>query len=482
MAKSGLIKNDFSNYYRIQIAWEITSQNIANNTSNVAVKVQLVSLNPNANIVSNTPKNGKLNINGVWYPFTFNTTLAGNQTKTLFTKTVTINHDSNGSKTCSLATECSINVTLSGVYVGTVKATGSGTFDTIPRATVPTLSNDKPTMGNTITITLSRASSEFTHTVKYAWGKDLVLIAKNVTTSTSWTIPLELANGVPNGLTGSGAIVCETYKGSILIGSERVPFSATVPTSVKPTITNITITEAATGLAEKIEAFVQGRSKLSVVVSANGVYGGTIKSYKTTVNGTVYTSGTFETETLLKSGQMDVTTTVTDSRGRSATLTRSINVLAYEIPSISSLSAYRVNETGEKNDEGTFCKVDLSFIISSLNDKNDKSYALDIQESGATEWIPLESGSVYAYNGSYTDANGILNADKPYRVRLTVSDYFTSVTRVYEIPTAYTLLDVHSSCRGIAFGKVSEIEGLFDEAIPLCLGVKYTFHRVQPST
>ena len=43
MASSGTIQQAIRTGYRLQIAWSVGSQSVANNTSSVTVKVQLVS-------------------------------------------------------------------------------------------------------------------------------------------------------------------------------------------------------------------------------------------------------------------------------------------------------------------------------------------------------------------------------------------------------------------------------------------------------
>lgn len=466
MAASGTIKKDFAGGYRVQILWSQDSVSIDNNQSTVTAKVQLVSLGAGYNIISNVTKSGKLTINGVAYPFTFSANLTGNQTKTLYTKTVTVPHGVDGSKTCTFSADCSIQVTLSGTYYGTITASGSGALDTIPRATVPTLSSKSPVLGNTITINTPRASDTFTHTLKYAWGKQTGTIGEGVTTSKSWTVPLDLAVSIPNQLSGTGVIICETYQGTKLIGSQSVSFTASVPASMVPTVSFVGITEAEPGLAEKFGAYVQGHSKLKVAISAAGVRGSTIKGYKTTINGVVYTEGTFTSDTLLNAGETAITTVVTDSRGRTVTITNTVTVLPYTLPTISKCLAYRCNPAGEKDDEGTSLKMEMEFLISDLQSKNDKLYKIEYKEAGATIWSQLTEGSVYAFNDVYVNSEAILNADKPYDIRLTVTDYFGTATYGTDVPTAFTIMDIHSSGRGISFGKVAEEADLFDVALP----------------
>ena len=136
MATSGTIRNDFRTGYAVQLVWSVTSQNVANNTSSVNVKVQLVSTGSSYTINSSATKNGSVSINGSTYSFTFSASLSGNQTKTIWQDDVTIAHGSNGTKSCSFGFSVGIAVTLSGTYYGTISKSGTGTFNTIPRASV----------------------------------------------------------------------------------------------------------------------------------------------------------------------------------------------------------------------------------------------------------------------------------------------------------------------------------------------------------
>ncbi|MBO7252973.1 MAG: hypothetical protein J6V25_10165, partial [Oscillospiraceae bacterium] len=96
MAASGTIQQAIRTGYRLQIAWEVTSQSVANNTSSVTAKVQLVSTGSSYTINSSATKSGSLTINGTKYTFDFSAALSGNQTKTIFSKPVTVSHASDG--------------------------------------------------------------------------------------------------------------------------------------------------------------------------------------------------------------------------------------------------------------------------------------------------------------------------------------------------------------------------------------------------
>ncbi|HJJ65437.1 MAG TPA: DUF859 family phage minor structural protein, partial [Methanocorpusculum sp.] len=67
------------------------------------------------------------------------------------------------------------------------------------------------------------------------FGSQSGTIATGVTTGTTWTIPLSLMNLIPNSTSGSGTVYVDTYNGQTKIGTKWCGFTATVPSSVKPT-------------------------------------------------------------------------------------------------------------------------------------------------------------------------------------------------------------------------------------------------------
>lgn len=463
MATSGTIQQAIRTGYRIQIAWTVDSQSVANNTSTVTAKVQLVSTGSSYTINSSASKSGSLTINGTKYTFSFTAALSGSQTKTLYTKTVTIPHNSDGTKTCAFSATCGINVTLSGTYYGNVTASGNGTFNTIARASkISSVTSSVSVNGtNAVTVNITRAASSFTHTVVFSFGS-YSKTTTGVGTSTSYAIPQSWLNAIPNSTSGTAKVTVTTYSGSTKIGSAvSKSFKITVPASVVPTISAVSLTEAVSGLAAQFGGYVQNKSKIACKVTAAGAYSSTIKTYKTTVQGANFSSAAFTSGFLTKSGTSNVTVTVTDSRGRTATTTKSITVIAYAAPKITSFQGFRCLADGTENYEGTYINAAVKFSISAVGDKNTKTYAIEYKKTSATAWTALASGSVYSLNQSIISASGLFSVDSSYDIRLSVTDYFGTVRSTFEIPTAFTLLDFNASGKGLAFGKVSELtEGI----------------------
>ena len=84
MAASGTIQAAIRTGYRLQIAWTVGSQSVANNTSSVTAKVQLVSTGSSYTINSSASKSGSLTINGTKYTFSFSAVKLLNTTPSAF--------------------------------------------------------------------------------------------------------------------------------------------------------------------------------------------------------------------------------------------------------------------------------------------------------------------------------------------------------------------------------------------------------------
>lgn len=459
-ASSGTIVNNFRSGYRVQISWSVNSQNIANNTSNVTVKAQLVSTGSGYSISSSASKNGSLTINGTKYSFTFTAGLSSNQTKTVFTKTVDIPHNSDGSKTFSMSATLGINVTLSGKYWGNVTASGDGTLNAIPRTSTISLSETSINLGESISININRASSSFTHKVYYDFGSKSATISTNATTSATYTVPKDHGTVIPNGTSGTATITVHTYNGSTKIGSTSKNFTVKVPSSMKPTLSSLSASVVADG-ADASFGYVKGKSKCKLTINgATGSYGSTIKSYSISGGGFSGSSSSFTTGNLTKQGNITFTATVTDSRGRkSDAKTVTINVADYANPSITKFLVARCTSNGTLDDSGTFIKITPTYVYSSIGGKNSVTTKAEFKLSTDSAWV--NAGAINSGSSLVTGSNGIL-ADKSYNVRFTVTDKFTSINKSAIITTAFVTIDLKKGGKGVAIGKIAESEDLFD--------------------
>lgn len=436
-----------------------TATSTENNTSTVSYS--LVISRP-YNISSSASKSYSITINGSTVK-SGSTTIGGSGSKTIASGTTTISHNADGTKSISFSFNLTLAITWNGTYISTASSSGSMALSTIARATQPSLSSSTTAMGSSVTISTPRASSNFKHVLYYDFqGSGWQRIASDVGTSYTWTIPLSLASRIPSSTSAWGNIHCETYNNGTLIGTKTVSFQATVPSSVVPSISSVSISEATTGVAAKFGAYVQGKSTLAVSISAAGSYSSTIKTYKTVIQGASYSASSFVSSPVTASGTISITTTVTDSRGRTASTTKSITALAYSPPAFGSLAVDRIDTSGEDDDNGERIAISMKYAISPVNDLNERTLVMKYKSYSDTGYTTFSSGTAeWSYDGTvnFTDSP-VISADSSYTIRLELSDYFQTAVLEYPLPTAYAIADFLASGQGMSLGKVAEKDGL----------------------
>ena len=169
---------------------------------------------------------------------------------------------------------------------------------------VPTVSSSSVNLGSAVTISTNRLTDSATHTLTYAFGSATGTIATNVGASVSWTPGLALAAQIPNATSGLCTITCKTFVGGTETGSSSVTLTLNVPSSVVPSITNVSTAEATSGIASQFGGYVRTRSKLTVGISASGAQGSTISAYRTTLDNVTYTASSFTSNTLNTAGTL----------------------------------------------------------------------------------------------------------------------------------------------------------------------------------
>lgn len=377
--------------------------------------------------------------------------------------TVRVYHNADGSRNVTI----SATGYISGTSLTSTDISQTVTLDTIPRATTAVVGD--LTMGESGTITLTPASSSFTHTIRYYFGEASGVIAtKTSSKSVSWTPPKSLAEQIPRATVGIGAIHCTTYNGNTEIGTISTSVKITVSADMIPTISAVTIAEAVAGLADKFGAYVQSKSKAKVDVTASGIYGSSIASCEVRVAGILYTGTSITSNMITASGDVPVQVKVTDTRGRSASSAKTIKVLPYSPPKISELSAKRIDTTGADNDDGTRVALTMAYAIASLDGKNDRTITLSYRKETETEFAQISTGTAeISYNDTLrlTDAPEI-SADDAYVIRVVLQDYFTSIISDVRVESTFSLLDFYKDGTGVAAGKAATQPNLFEFGMP----------------
>ncbi len=433
-----------------------TSQSVTNNTSKVRIRWTSTQTGESYNGYTKTAYY-YVSINGgneVRYSVSY--TLPKSTTKTIVDTTITVQHQAAGSASVRVRT-----VMDTGISAGTIEQTKTLTLDTIPRATQPNVSSTSVNMGGSVTIGTPRASSSFTHDLSYKFaGSAWRSIATGVGTSYAWTVP-DLASSIPNATSGTVTIRCITKSGSTTVGTKTVLMTAKVPTSVVPTISTVAVTETTAGIAAQFGAFIQSKSKLKATITAAGAKGSTIKSYTSTFAGLTYTGSTWTTGAVSKSGTLNIVTTVTDSRGRTAKKTTAVTVLAYSKPKISRFTALRANSAGTADPDGNRVTVAYQYSVTSLSSKNTAAMKVEYKRTTDTTWTAAGLTSTALSANTTTLLTGTFSTDYSYDFRITVTDWFGAAP-TYEtgLPSGKVIVDIKADGEGIGVGTTAQQKGI----------------------
>ena len=462
MALNGSTSVAVTAYDTLKFTWAQNGQSTVNNLTVINWSLQLIAGSA-GKIISTASKSWSVTINGTTYTGTNTVGIENNSTKTLASGQVSITHNADGAKTFSYSFSQTFGITFAGASVGTIQGSGTGTLNTIPRATQPSLNVTSADMGSTVTIYTPRASDAFTHDLAYSFaGGPFISIQTGVATAMYWMVPMGLADSIPNTTNGTVTIRCITKNGTTEIGTKTVLLTAKVPTTVVPTISAVTVTEANTGTITTIGSFVQSRSKVKATITAAGAYSSTIKSYTSTFEGKNYTGSSFTTDTVTGSGSISIKTTVTDSRGRTATKTSTISVLSYSPPKITTLQVARYTSAGVADPNGEYVWIRVAYAVTSLNSKNTASAKFEYKKSTATAWSSLYTRTDLSLDTTLKPTTTFSTNDQ-WDFQVTLTDAFTSAT-----PTTYTamlpsgavILDIKANGKGIAFFKTSTKDGV----------------------
>lgn len=345
------------------------------------------------------------------------------------------------------------------------------TFEDV--VSLPTVSSSSASLGSALTISTNRSNNAATHTLSYRFGNASGLIGSDVGDAVSWTPPLSLASEIPRATSGVCTITCNSFINGKMTGSRTCTVTLTVPSTVAPSISSVTLQDTNETVAAQIGAYVKSLSTLSVAITAEGVYGSSISSYRTTLDGATYTAASFTAgKKLSAAGDMTLTVNVTDSRGRTATYTSTIQVLDYAVPSIRQFSVERCNADGSSAQvDGTKARFSFQGSVSPLNNKNSVSCVVYYKLKNAEAWT--QAYTVNAASYTLAISNQLLgqtyDALSSYDVKIRLADYFQEAEQAVSIGTKGVILDFLADGTGIGIGKVAETPGAIECGWPLKL-------------
>ena len=199
---------------------------------------------------------------------------------------------------------------------------------------------------------------------------------------------------------------------------------------------------------------MQGQSGIKITATAAGYQGSTVASYTISGGATgTQTSNVFTISKIYTSGTVTYTVKVTDSRGRTATASVSISVVAYSAPVFSATDAFRCVAAGTASDTGTYISAKATGTYASVSNKN--SMTLKVQYALSTSGA--YSTAVTLTNGTASIiGNGSIDINYSFKVKFTLSDAFNTIEKVLNVGTAAFTVFFRQGGNGVAIGKVSE--------------------------
>ena len=222
-------------------------------------------------------------------------------------------------------------------------------------------------IGQTGTLTLTRPGYGYSFTFSYALGAASGTLSsaalRTVSSSAGrvvyqWTVPESLAGELPKTTHGTGTVTVKVYSGGTPVGSLSAAFTAYVPETMRPTAALTTEVVNYGTAAESWGLCVQGVSRIRYAATAAAQGGASVRSVQFRFAGQELTGTAGTTAVIGISGTLRPTVTVTDSRGRSVTVTGEVvTVAAYYPPAITASMAARCAADGTEKDDGAYLKV-----------------------------------------------------------------------------------------------------------------------------
>ena len=321
-------------------------------------------------------------------------------------------------------------------------------------------------IGQTGTLTLTRPGYGYSFTFSYVLGAASGTLSSGAlrTVSSSagrvvyqWTVPESLAEELPETTHGTGTVTVKVYSGGTPVGSLSAAFTAYVPETMRPTAALTTEVVNDGTAAESWGLCVQGVSRIRYAATAAAQGGASVRSVQFRFAGQELTGTTGTTAVIGISGTLRPTVTVTDSRGRSVTVTgEAVTVAAYYPPAITASMAARCAADGTEKDDGAYLKVKCAAQCADVQGHNTVVLRARFRPMGGA-W----NGYVTLLPGAEQLLGGGLDGGTSYEVELSAEDTVGNVRVVrYTAATSRVTLHLRAGGMGAAFGKYAEQEAL----------------------
>lgn len=434
------------------------SQNIANNKSNITVRVQITTTGESYNGHS---KPGTCTIDGTTYNFSHN--IPYQATTTIFEKTLDVTHDNQGEKTVYASFSFQ-----TGISAGTITESTSKKLTTIPRTSEVSLSKKNFNIGETITIYTNRKSASFNHTAVIKFNGQTVRTQTGIDASYSWNTN-ELFAKIPNQNQANGTVELTTYSGGTRIGTSAVNFTGYVVNS-DPVFNNFdcedtnTVTKTLTGNNQK---YIRKYSNLKVTItSANKMTtknSATPKYYNIVVGNKIEKLDYSTSEISKTINNMDdntVTVFAVDSRGNQKDKTKALDIVEYSETVLQSVKIERKEGVGETvliSLSGKYANINFGAKTNTVKSIQFRKKSKTDTEFGS--WVEIKQlVTIDTENGTFSCASKEITGQTftlgtEYDIEVQVKDELSSDTEPVSLNSGKVLLSALKN-KGISVGEI----------------------------
>ena len=368
MALSGTISGAYRGY-TLQTTWTAT-QSTSGNYSDITATHRLICDSTFALYIDG--RTNSCTVDGSAKTFASPAiSTGGGTTISLGTTTHRVNHNADGTKSFTMTTVFNMQADIVGTWVSSITASGTITLNAIPRQAQITGANNFTDEANAYFTYTNAGGFPISAYLSFA-GKTISRSGLGNAKSGNYTFTLTdaerttLRNATPNSNTMAVTYGLQTViNGTTYTSTVSRTLTIVNANPTAPTLTYADTNTTTTAITGNNQRIIRNKSSLTATVgTGTAKKGATIASYSTTVNGvTKAGNGALAFGAVNSASNVELVTTVTDSRGNTATVKKTVTIDDWTTPT-ASVQLYRINnfETSSR------LKVDCTF--SSLNAKN----------------------------------------------------------------------------------------------------------------
>ena len=449
MANSGSFNTSGYDGRYLTFAWTLAEQSIENNTSTISWTLKGAG---NAGSSWYNAGNFKVVINGTTV-YSSSTRIKLYNGTLVASGTFTIAHGSDGSKSFSASAQA-------GIYTVAVNCSGSGSWSlpTISRAASLTAAPNF-TDEQSPTISYNNAAGNLVSSlqacISLTGSTDNISYRDIPKTGSSYTFNLTTAerNILRNATPNSNTLNVIFYIRTIINGATYYSTLNRTMTIVNaaPTISGVTYedtnatTTAITGDDQKI---IQNTSTVSFTLAAlAALKGATLTkvdininsvNVSTSLSGSSVTNRTISYGTINSSSNLNANITLTDSRGNTTTVSKSVTMLAWSLPTA-------IISCARKNNYYTETDITVNASYASLGGENTITIQYQTREQGSGSWSALQT--------LQDNVQSTINLDntKAWDIKVIVTDRLGSSTYTLSIDKGIPIVYFDRLNRSIGF-------------------------------